>query len=326
MELSTSDKIMHLDSIREMSANIYDAVDHIKRIEKTITQTSNKKWKLNEDGRHIKKIKNKLKSVENEFETPILHEIIDTPRLKREIYFAKKIINKIVENLFSLSENNNYYWRNCSLETYKKHLDNFQNLFFELIPEAEYQDFLEHELTYLLDKTHKPNFNHKTELPDYFTIDLTEYLFDKNIVKTDFVKKRKINFIITEIENLGFKVDVENNYRISKNENSNSSIDNIPQEEPLNLKDLPDFDTLDRFQLIKKLGVDDIIHNLDTSQKSKYKILALIMKIHPDNARKLMSNKYPKLKSKEEIKTLNQEASENVNTFFNNPTNNIKIP
>jgi hypothetical protein len=50
------------------------------------------------------------------------------------------------------------------------------------------------------------------------------------------------------------------------------------------------------------------------------------MGIHPESARKLMTNKYPKLKSKEEIAELCSEANNNVSLFFTNPLNNIKIP
>ncbi|MBU3010530.1 hypothetical protein KO506_03890 [Polaribacter vadi] len=74
----------------------------------------------------------------------------------------------------------------------------------------------------------------------------------------------------------------------------------------LSIKDIPKFNLLQRFYLFKLLGVETSIHQLKTDiQGSKYKVLASIMGISPDNAKKLIGNSYKKgitEKDKAEVK------------------------
>ncbi|WP_159948666.1 hypothetical protein [Polaribacter septentrionalilitoris] len=74
----------------------------------------------------------------------------------------------------------------------------------------------------------------------------------------------------------------------------------------LSIKDIPKFNLLQRFYLFKLLGLETSIHQLKTDiQGSKYKVLASIMGISPDNAKKLICNSYKKgitEKDKAEVK------------------------
>ena len=78
------------------------------------------------------------------------------------------------------------------------------------------------------------------------------------------------------------------------------------KEEDLQLSGLPKLNVQQRFELFKRLGFDDIISKLDTDkQMSKYKILAIIMGINPDNAKQLHNRTYKEI-SEKDINILNE--------------------
>jgi hypothetical protein len=61
----------------------------------------------------------------------------------------------------------------------------------------------------------------------------------------------------------------------------------------LKLKDIPKFNLQQRYEIFTQLGFDNTISKIKTDkQGSRYKILALLMGISPDNAKKLMGNSY----------------------------------
>lgn len=83
-----------------------------------------------------------------------------------------------------------------------------------------------------------------------------------------------------------------------------------PKEEPftktpdLNLKNIPKFNLQQRFYLFQKLNFDNGIHQIETElQKSKHKVLALIIGISLDNAKHLLNGTYKDLtpEQKEEV-------------------------
>jgi hypothetical protein len=62
------------------------------------------------------------------------------------------------------------------------------------------------------------------------------------------------------------------------------------------LKDIPNFNLQQRYEIFTQLGYDKAIHTLDTSKSSKTKILALIMGISVDNAKHLINGTYKEFK------------------------------
>jgi hypothetical protein len=71
------------------------------------------------------------------------------------------------------------------------------------------------------------------------------------------------------------------------------------EDDELELSGLPSLNTQQRYELFKRLGFDKIFDTLDTSQTTKYKLIAIIMKLSPDNAKKLHSGYYKEITSKE---------------------------
>lgn len=265
---------------------------------------------------------------------------LDSPNvLKTKIKDLVLQINLTFEKLYDFSNKNNYYWCNSTLKTYKFYFEGFQRNFARISHENNKIEFLKHEIKYFLDfeengfivkEEFRTNFIHRTKFIDNFSfIDYYEFLFESNKLKIKTQNRKIIEFLKSEAEIENYTVKIKRGKLILKTKVESIKIapkEEVYVEESLKLKDIPSFDTLDRFELIKELKIDSLVHNLDTSQKSKYKVLALIMGIHPDSARKLLTNKYPKLKTKEEILELSKIANENVKTFLNNPNNDIKIP
>ncbi|MCM4151542.1 hypothetical protein DHD05_08070 [Arenibacter sp. N53] len=258
------------------------------------------------------------KSIEHFQEAITLKNVVDS---------KVKELNILYEQFLKTAEENNLFWNYCSERIYTLNFKNFEKSFFTTIPNAKRIEFLFYEISALSREENIKIFTH-SEFELDFTVgfNIDKHLSEEHLVRIQFENKRKIEFVEEEIKNEGYHVVYHENGIELKKITKEDLSDEEFLEEPLKIKDLPLFDTLDRFTLIKELKIDDIIHNLETSQKSKYKVLALIMGIHPDNARKLLTNKYPKLKTKEEYSVLRKAANSNVQAFLNNPNNDIKIP
>ena len=282
----------------------------------------------------IEEIENKLLSnKKNNYNSIEIENQINV--IKTHIKDCKLKLNLTFEDLYRFSNENNYFFCYSTLNTYKFYFESFFWNFKKITGENEKLQYFKHEYEYhinfqrnnfLLNNDNRTNFIHRTRFNDHFAyLDIYPYLFETNKLKIKFENEKVLNYLKEKIHEQGFKVK-EKNGKISFKNNTQNIHPSDEVDESLTQKDLPNFDNLDRFELLKELKIDNIIHNLDTSQKSKYKVLALIMGTHPDTARKLLTNKYPKLKSKESIANLVLEANKNVKHFLNNPINNIKIP
>ncbi|TPV31946.1 hypothetical protein FJ651_14125 [Paucihalobacter ruber] len=267
---------------------------------------------------------NEIKFDDNEISKAILKYL--NPSTAYRNY--KTELNRIFDKILDFSEKNNYYWHNCSIKVYENHFHNIKESYFKHFPREDYINFLEYECNFQFNPRNTEDHIYQTDIPDYFLhLNYHEFLNGKNRQVISSNRVKKIHFLKLKLEKEGYVAEHTNNgIRINKKNILNPTEKESNVEVPLKLKDIPEFDNLERFELIKKLKIDNLIHNLDASQRSKYKVLALIMGIHPDNARKLLTNKYPKLKSNEEINVLIKEAKKNVEHFLNNPINNIKIP
>lgn len=77
---------------------------------------------------------------------------------------------------------------------------------------------------------------------------------------------------------------------------------NILESDTLNLKNLPKFNLQQRYYLFQKLGFDNKISKIKTDkQENRNKILALIMGISPDNAKKFVNNSYKYKLTKDDL-------------------------
>lgn len=237
-------------------------------------------------------------------------------------------INDLFNEIIDFSNNHNLYWVYCNEKIYKSKLNKFKS---KLSPESgiEMIDILEEEINFYINKGkfkgglyHVPFFK-----KSFICLDFQKYLYKENVFKIKALVRKHIDILTSEIENEGFELNVvAGEIQLTKMTKNDSSFHSIPIEDALTLKDLPEFDILDRFELLKELGIDSIIHNIDTPfQRSRYKVLALILGCHPENARKLISSTYPKQRTKEERITLRKLAKKNVASFFKNSINNIKI-
>jgi hypothetical protein len=264
------------------------------------------------------------------FDTDVISKILLKCTNDSTVYRNFKTdLNGVFDKLYNLSEKENYFWHNCSLIVYQNHFLKFKNHYLKLFPTKSFVDFLEYELNYYFCLIRNPQeLIYEIPIQDYFlNLEYRYFLNGQNKMRITYNKIDKVRFLKSKLLEEGYESFIEKNrVHIKKIEVFKPLIEKNHIEETLTKKDLPAFDVLDRYELIKELKIDKLIHNLDTSQRSKYKVLALLMGIHPESARKLMTNKYPKLKSKEEIAELCSEANNNVSLFFTNPLNNIKIP
>jgi hypothetical protein len=89
-----------------------------------------------------------------------------------------------------------------------------------------------------------------------------------------------------------------------KDQKPKEDLNPIIEAPDLLLKDIPNCNLQQRYDIFKRLGFDIKILQIDTSkQTSTHKILALIMGISPDNAKHLLNNTYKdyKLDDKEDL-------------------------
>ncbi len=138
---------------------------------------------------------------------------------------------------------------------------------------------------------------------DYFLfVPYRKYFTEENKTFFNLEKIKKIGFLKNELGQMGYGVElytIGNSTKVKIIELESSKL------ERLSLSGLPNFNLRQRYELFRKLGFEDIITKLNTTkQMSKYKIIALIMGINPDNAKQLQNKTYSELKLKdtEEIK------------------------
>jgi len=86
-----------------------------------------------------------------------------------------------------------------------------------------------------------------------------------------------------------------------KIKNSNIIKNEIFETDRIELSSLPKFNLQQRFEICKRLGLDQAINGIKSrKQMSIYKVLALVMGISSDNAKKLLNGYYKELNSKDE--------------------------
>lgn len=126
-------------------------------------------------------------------------------------------LNDDFDELWKLSDEKNYYWHFCSLKVYEHHYEDFKKEFLNKLPEAELEDFFEHEINYILSSRDSQDaFNHTREIKDYFlTLNYYEYLSKKNKLKINIVNKQKGEFLIGEAFKSGHSLKASNTKKVT---------------------------------------------------------------------------------------------------------------
>ncbi|NQY11211.1 MAG: hypothetical protein HRT71_17070 [Flavobacteriales bacterium] len=172
--------------------------------------------------------------------------------------------------------------------------------YFEKFEHATELDLLKNEYEFYLngDKTGS-NFAH-TQLRSESQLSLLTYKRFLNGENLEFFKlqdKRKIEFLEEEIDKLGYLVNID-----YSGETARVSFFHIETEaeKELNLKGLPDLTVRQRYAVFQQLGFRKRIDEWDLKSKDKYDLMAVILNINPDNAKKLYGNTYKQLTSKDD--------------------------
>lgn len=208
--------------------------------------------------------------------------------------------NEMIKVVYEFSKANNYYWKDCSVEVYIEYYEKLKENFLKENSYANDLDFLKFEYERLIseneedEKASNSTFLNK----DYFLyVPYRKYFTEENKTFFNLEKVKKIGFLKNELGQIGYGVElytIGNSTKVKIIELESAKV------ERLSLSGLPNFNLRQRYELFRKLGFEDIITKLNTTkQMSRYKIIALIMGINPDNAKQLQNKTYSELKLKD---------------------------
>ncbi len=223
-------------------------------------------------------------------------------KLKGSVSSYSKIvkdINDIVMLIFKVTDDINYFWKDCSVEVYQNHYKLIKIKYLQKYVNANEIDFLLNEYQYFLDEENIDNNTAHSEVRshDYLSsVNFRKFLNYDNRQFFSLINRRKIEFLKSEIDKLGYLVEIK-----GKGDKQKITLIKIPTalEPDLQLKDLPNLNVQQRYELFRRLGFDKIIDTLDTSQMSKYKIMGIILNLSPDNTKKLYNRSYKELTDKD---------------------------
>lgn len=250
---------------------------------------------------------------------------IDSPNvLKTKIKDLVLQTNLAFEELYSFAHDNNYYWCNSTLKTYKFYFLAFQRNFKRVAREESKIEFLKHEIQYFLDfekngflivNDTKTNFIHRTKFMDYFSfIDYYNLLFDINKLKIKTQNNKIIEFLKSEIKGENYHLKIKKG-KITTKPMELDSDTHESNDDVMIKSNLPEFNLQERYHLLQKLGFVDIISKIDTPKKTKNMLLALTMDCSNDNARKLLNDRY-KFKNSELQKEKLSEVEVEISDFL----------
>jgi hypothetical protein len=223
-------------------------------------------------------------------------------KFKQSVSSYQKIakdINDIVMVIHNFSDTINYFWKDCSVEVYQNHYNLIKIKYLKKYVNANEIDFLLNEYQYFLDENNIDTNTAHSEVRSHDYLSAVNYQKFLNYDNKQFfllLNKRKIEFLKTEIDKLGYSIKIK-----EKGDKQKISLIKIPTilEPDLQLKDLPNLNVQQRYELFRRLGIDKIIDTLDTSQMSKYKIMGIILNLSPDNTKKLYNRSYKELTDKD---------------------------
>lgn len=256
-------------------------------------------------------------------------EIIE---LSKKLILSNKTTNGLIMMMYQFCEDNLLFWHNCSVDIYKNFYGGFIQTYLEKYPNSTITDFLKNEYNYFYsDKINNYNPLHNASESDFEDLlQLSKYETILNNENTEFfkiVKQRKLDFIASKIYENGYTVEViqtRKSYKINLKPIIERKIDIYNDEETtLNLSQLPTYNIKERYEILIKLGFENTLSTLDTSKGSKNMLLALIMGISVDNAKKLLDGTYKLNSDIEKNKLKKVEITSEIEAFFER--NKIKL-
>jgi len=277
-----------------------------------------------------KKLLKKFKEIDDRaIERTNLNKIMFEGKVRRLIAKIGKCsdeVNNLLKKAFEFSEVSNRLWHHCSLTTYKKHLGVLKDTYSNQFKSATDLDFLKHEYFHLIQNTKKNKYNSPNGIHisqdslDYVKlVDYSKIINPKTIEFFSINNQRKLDFLSNEILNLGYIIQLAQTKK-------DVFINLIPKPETINDFDkldeivltksqLPEFNLLERYETLKRLGYIEKIHKVTEIKKTKNMLLALTMNCSVDNARKLLDSTY-KILDREKNKARQDKIEEEVDGFF----------
>jgi hypothetical protein len=219
---------------------------------------------------------------------PLLKEIIDLKLSGQEeketakFYIYKEVISENLKNLIEVSHKNNIYFWCCTSLTYKKTFEDRWKEFENEFIDVEKIDFITSDYKKLIALNH---YYHKSNYWNEKVLKLIGSSFEKKIqyldeLLSEFGVKASVHFD-------GYFADIDLIPNKLRNEITPQTIQQKPNKSlmfggiNLNIKD--------RYRILNKvLDFDKKVHPLNIGELEKYQLLAYILGIDKDNARKLM--------------------------------------
>lgn len=244
------------------------------------------------------KISTIMKRTMDEVSDDVIYESTDAlaKKLKKSITLYDKIstdINGMVMLIHEFSGSVNYFWKDCPVEVFKSHYELIKKKYIEKYVHSNEIDFLIYEYQYFFNEDDlETNIAHsEVRSNDYLSmLNYKKYFTYDNKQFFALLNTRKKEFLKTQIDKLGYNIEIlviGGKQKVNILESVNSKADDLA------LSGLPKFNLQQRYELFKKLGFDNTIHTLNTDkQMAKYRILAIILGISHDNAKKIFNGTY----------------------------------
>ena len=245
--------------------------------------------------------------------------------LMKNISKTSDLVNSLIKETYAFSGVTNTFWRHCSLITYKNYLKGLKSTYLKNFENSTELDFYKHEYLYFLKNTKKLKYNNANTIHNsiktIYLLEIVEYYKVLDYETEEFLQinnQRKLDFLSNELLNLGYiiqlaktKKDVFINLIPAPENNDFDKLD----ETVLTKSQLPEFNLLERYETLKRLGYIQKIHEVTEIKKTKNKLLALTMNCSVDNARKLLDSTY-KILDREKNKARQDKIEEEVDGFF----------
>lgn len=239
--------------------------------------------------------------------------------MAKKMFMADKTINQLIRGAYVVFEQDNRFWHNSSIDVYKNYYEILKDNYKKKYPDSEAIDFLKNEYTFFSNEDiNGLNTTHNT-IAIYDKLRIVDYVSRLNIDNKEFfnvVRQRKLDFVAGEIEKLGYRIEITKKKKVKVVKASEPLPENLDADVELEISNIPNYNIEQRFELFKQLGFEKLLTGIDTSQKSKNMIVALLMGISVDNAKKLLNGTYKKSRDPEKDKSKTIEIAGEIKDFM----------
>lgn len=240
---------------------------------------------------------------------------------KQKLEYAHGI-NNLMIILDDVCDKSDIFWHNSSVEVYKNNVDFFKLHYFGKNKQAIESDFYVHEYIYYSNDVKKGSNMNILDVDTLKWFDYDKYLTPENREYFRLKRQRILDFLATVIDFMGYQILVTKKGKLiftQKPKVEESPVD----DKPLEISNLPSFNLEQRYEIIRRLGIDNLVMTLDSPKKSKDMLLALIMGSSVDNAKKLLNNDYKKFGDSDKNDAKSLEIKRDIEDFFER--NKVKI-